>query len=267
MSPTSPTSEAQKGKRMGAPPQARTGRAQRAERDERIFRLSLRGLTERAIAAEVGLSPGQVHKVIEKRIAAHLGPVAETMVARRDAELDDLWRLAQAQYVAADDPDTKLKAISTLVRLNESRRKLHGADAPEALKVALEARLENEATLAVEAILAAVDAISLSGDRRAYALEAASARLRSIEGGEFTPPEPLPPLGVAPTPYRGEDGALYIDGPEGLRYRVVAVEPQAAPVVTRPALPPGPSARRPDDADDIMSRARALLDEEDDDEE
>ncbi|MFC5799835.1 hypothetical protein [Streptomyces formicae] len=158
--------------------------------------------------------------------------MAESMVARRDAELDDLWRLAQAQYVGADDPDIKLKAINTLRGLNESRRKLNGADAPEALKVVL---------------------------------EAASARLRAIEGGEFTPPDPLPPLGVAPTSYTGEGGALFIDGPDGLRYR--AVEPQAAPVVTQPALPPGPSARRPDDADDILSRARASLDEEDDDEE
>ncbi|UNM12201.1 hypothetical protein J4032_12230 [Streptomyces formicae] len=88
--------------------------------------------------------------------------MAESMVARRDAELDDLWRLAQAQYVGADDPDIKLKAINTLRGLNESRRKLNGADAPEALKVVL---------------------------------EAASARLRAIEGGEFTPPDPLPPLG------------------------------------------------------------------------
>lgn len=261
MSPTLPTDRAQKGKRMGAPPQLRRRRAATAERDEKIFRLKVRGLTERQIAKEVSLSPGRVHTIIDERITAHLGPVVGSMVAIRDAELDDLWRKAQSQYVATDDPDTRLKAINTLRGINESRRKLHGADAPEALTVSLEHRLREESEEVVEAVMAGFAAVSLPADRRQYGLEAAAARLKAVEGGEFTPPEPLPPLAVAPTPYV-EDGVQYIDGPDGLRYRVVAVEHQPAPTVAQLALPPGPSDRP---ADDILSRARALLDEEGDD--
>lgn len=266
MSPTSPTDQAQKGKHMGAPPQLRRRRAATAERDEKIFRLKVRGLTERQIAAEVGLSPGRVHTIIDQRIAAHLGPVADAFVAMRDAELADLWRKAQAQYVATEDPDTRLKAINTLRGLNESRRKLHGADAPEAMTVSLEHRIDEESAEVVEAVMAGLKAVSLPPDRQQYALEAAAARLKALEGGTFTPPEPLPPLASAPTPYV-EDGQMFIDGPDGLRYRVMAVEPQGAPAVTRLALPPGRSDRPADDADDILSRARALLDEEDDDDE
>ncbi|MFF1603615.1 hypothetical protein ACFVYV_40275 [Streptomyces mirabilis] len=247
---------------MGAPPQARR-RAATAERDEKIFRLKVRGLTERAIAKEIGLSQSRVNDIIEQRIAAHLGPVVGSMVAPRDAELDDLWRKAQAQYVAADDPDTRLKAINTLRGLNESRRKLRGADAPESLRIALDRRVDEESAEVVEAILAGFAAVSLPQDRRQYGLEAAAARLQAL-GGQFAPPEPLPPLAVAPTPYM-EGGAMFIDGPDGLRYRVAAVEPQSAPTVERPALPPGRSDRAADDADDILTRARALLDEEDDD--
>ncbi|MFD5078055.1 hypothetical protein [Streptomyces sp. NPDC058371] len=248
---------------MGAPPQLRRRRAATAERDEKIFKLKVRGLTERQIAKEVSLSPGRVHAIIEQRIAAHLGPVVGSMVAVRDAELSDLWLKAQAQYAAANDPDTKLKAINTLRAVNESRRRLHGADAPEALTVSLEHRISEESAEVVEAIMAGFAAVGLPPDRRAYGLEAAAGRLKALEGGEFTPPEPMPPLAVAPTPYT-EDGVLYIDGPDGLRYRVAAVEPQRAPTVAQLALPPGRSDRPPDDADDILSRARALLDEEDD---
>lgn len=252
---------------MVAPPQLRRRRAATAERDERIFRLKVRGLTERQIAKEVSLSPGRVHAIIEQRIAAHLGPVVGSMVALRDAELDDLWRKAQAQYVATDDPEVRLKAINVLKGINESKRKLHGADAPEALTIALERRVDEESADVVEAVMAALAAVSLPPDRQRYALEAAGARLRAIEGAEFTPPEPLPPLASAPTPYN-EGGQLYIDGPDGLRYRVMAVEPQGPPAVTQLALPPGPSARRPprDDADSVIAAARALLEEEEDDE-
>ncbi|MFJ5266173.1 hypothetical protein ACIQAC_37505 [Streptomyces sp. NPDC088387] len=256
---------------MTAPPQRRPNRARRAERDEKIFGLKLKGVPERRIAAEVGLSQSRVNAIIEQQAAAHLGPVVGAFVTMRDAELQDLWRMAQAQYAAAEDPDTRLKAINVLKGINESRRRLHGADAPEALTVSLEHRINEESAEVVEAIMAGIAAVSLPEDRRAYALEAAGARLKALEG-EFTPPEPLPPLvdpgAVVATPYT-EGGALFIDGPGGLRYRVVAVEQQSAPTVVRPALPPGRSHRAPDDPDTIMDRARALLDEEeeDDDEE
>ncbi|KQX63432.1 hypothetical protein [Streptomyces sp. Root1310] len=252
---------------MTAPPQARGNRARRAERDEKIFKLKVRGLSERQIAAEVGLSQSRVNAIVEQQAAAHLTPVVGTFVTMRDAELQDLWLKAQAQYAKADDPDTRLKAINVLRGINESRRKLHGADAPEALTVSLERRVDEESVDVVEAVMAGLAAVSLPPDRQQYALEAAGARLRALEGA-WSAPEPLPPLTAAPTPYN-EGGQLYIDGPDGLRYRVMAVEPQDAPTVEQLALPPGPSARRPprDDADSVLAAARALLEEDDDEDE
>ncbi|WP_405591292.1 hypothetical protein [Streptomyces sp. NBC_01092] len=259
---------------MTAPPQRRPNKAQRAARDEKIFKLKIRGVPERRIAAEVGLSQTRVNQIIEQRAAAQLGPLSEAFAAMRDAELEDLWAQSMRILAESTDADTRLKAINTLRGLNESRRRLHGADAQQPLEVRLEHRLNEESTLTVEAIMTGLKAVSLPQDRLTYALEAAAARLHAIDGREFTPPEPLPPLAVALTPYT-EDGQLYIDGPDGLRYRVVAVEPQGAPAVTRLALPPGRADRgpEPDSADAVLAELVKiqnefgdLLDEEDDDE-
>ncbi|TGB03194.1 hypothetical protein [Streptomyces sp. MZ04] len=193
---------------MGAPPQARRRRATNAERDEKIFKLKVRGLTERQIAAEVGLSQARVNGIIEQRIAAHLGPVVGDMVALRDAELHDLWLKAQAQYAATDDPDTRLKAINTLRGLNESRRKLHGADAPEAMTIKLDKRLDDEGADIAEVllkvipeVLAAVDLDRPYRDRlTTYALELAGWHLRAVEGdpGVPRPEAPRPQLALPP---------------------------------------------------------------------
>jgi hypothetical protein len=234
-------------------------KAARAERDARIYALAVAGQTERQIAAEVGLSPARVHGIIAEEIGRRVGPPAEEYAARRDAELQELWTRSFALVAdPAKDPDTQLKAMATALRVNESRRKLRGADAPEALSVQLDRRLDQETEAVTMAVLAALKVLRVEGERRTAALEAAVAAL----GGD-PEPEPLPPAPSACTPYVA-DGGLYIDGPDGIRYRVVAQERQPSPVVAQLALPPGPStdqAQQQDGADVVLDALAEFEDE------
>lgn len=240
------------------------GKAARAERDARIYTLAVGGSTERQIAAEVGLSPARVHDIIAEEIGRRVGPPAEEYATRREAELHDLW--TRAYSILADptkDADMQLKALTTALRVNESRRKLRGVDAPEALAVRLDHRVDEETTVVVEAVLAAVRAVGLDGERRTYALEAAVGKLRAIEGedAEYTEPKPLPPEVGPCVPYT-EDGALFFDGPPGtsIRYRVVATERKPSPVVTQLALPPGRSTDKAQQRDGVDAVLSALAD-------
>lgn len=238
-------------------------KAARAERDARIYALAVAGRTERQIAAEVRLSPARVHAIVAEEIGRRVGPPAEAYVARREAELHDLWSKAYDVLGSEGaDADTKLKAIATALRVSESRRKLRGADAPEALSVQLDHRVDEETTVVVEAIMAGLKAISLPPDRERYALEAAGARLKAIEGDAvFTEPEPLPPEPAACTPY-SENGVMFIDGPPGsrIRYRVVTVERQPPPTVSRADGPGGPSASRAQQRDGAAEVLDVLAD-------
>jgi hypothetical protein len=233
-------------------------KAARAERDARIYALAVAGLTERQIAAEVGLSPARVHGIIAEEIGRRVGPPAEEYAARRDAELQELWTRSFALVAdPAKDPDVQLKAMTTALRVNESRRKLRGVDAPEALSVQLDRRTEQETEVVTVAILAALRILRVEGERRSAALEAAAAVLRGDPE-----PEPLPPAPSSCTPYVA-DGALFIDGPDGIRYRVVAQERQPSPVVAQLALPPGPSAHKAQQQDGADAVLDALAEFED----
>lgn len=198
---------------MGAPPQARPNTAQHADRNTKIFNLRVAGLTERQIAAEVELSQTRVHEILNEEIGARVGPAAEEYVTLREAELSALWKRAFAIMATAEDSDTKLKAMDRLVRINESRRKLRGADAPEALNIALQKRVEDEAQDVVTAILAAMDAVfaalpdldgTFQARLREYALTMAGRALREPDGDPGPEPEvPVPQLALPPGPSAG----------------------------------------------------------------
>lgn len=238
---------------MGAPPQRRPNAAQRAQRAEKVFKYKLAGLPERRIAEIVGLSQSQVNKIIAQEASRRVGPVADEFVTMRDAELTELWSRVFATMATTEDADGRLRAVDRLVKINESRRRLRGADAPESLTVSLERRTDQETNAVVTAVLAALRVLRVDGERRQYALEAAATVLRGDPE-----PEALPPAPAACTPYVA-DGALFIDGPGGIRYRVVAEQRMPSPAVSRLALPPGPSARA-QQRDDVPDSADAVLD-------
>lgn len=226
---------------------------ERGQIDDKILGLAAAGLPVRKIAAEVGMPRSTVQDRLSALLRTRTQRASDEFVAMREVRLEDLFRRAYASLAGAErGSDAWGRAWDRALRAEESLRKLKGADAPEALTVSLERRLEEEATDVVEAVLAAVDAVTailpdLDGAYRAklkqYALEVAGRTLRSLDGGD--------------------------PGPE--------------PEVPRPqlALPPGPSAGPPaapkferthDRADDVLAQLAAiqdeygdLLDEEDDD--
>lgn len=232
---------------MGAPPQARGNRAARAERDAKIFNLKIAGVPERAIAAEVGISQARVNEIIRAETVRQVGPLAEAYADQREAELIGLHREAWRSMIRATSTGDRLKAIETLRKINESRRRLRGADAPEALSIALDARVEVDAELTARAITTVLERLQLPPDRLAYALEVAGAVL---EGGEL--PAPMS-SGMGAAPYV-DGGALFVDGPpgSGLRYRVVATETQPGERADVPALMPAPAADADEDATELL---------------
>lgn len=192
---------------MAAPPQRHPDRAQRAERDAKIFRLRRDGLTEREIAAHVRLSPSRVHGIIVDAIRDLVEPEVEELRKIAAARLDDRRRVASAvilrrHYVVqngkiVDGPDGQpliddgpwLAANAQLIKIDEREAKLFGLDPKEPLEITLDAR----ADLTVNAISAVIDRLQLPPDRKAFALEAAAA---AIEGA----PLPEPPPAEEPRP-------------------------------------------------------------------
>ncbi len=163
------------------------------------------------IAEQVRLSPTRVQEILTEEIGARVGPAAEEYVTLREAELSALWKRTYTIMATAEDADTRLKAVDRLVRINESRRKLRGADAPEALTIALDKRADAEAADVTVAVIAAVQAVAaalpdMDGTFRRklqqYALEIAGRTLVTESGGDPSPePEaPRPQLALPPGP-------------------------------------------------------------------
>ncbi|MEU0967865.1 hypothetical protein ABZ357_21400 [Streptomyces sp. NPDC005917] len=185
---------------MAAPPQQRPNPAALAERDAKIYRLKIAGMTERAIAAEVGLSPTRVHEIIADEVAAHIGPVAEEYADHREAELEALHRVAWREIYTAKSTADRLKAIETDRRINESRRKLRGADAPVKSELEITAQLDENASGMLAVIVASVTAAAraLEGDRsmpvhliEQYGMQYAQYEMARLAGDDVgMPPEP-----------------------------------------------------------------------------
>ncbi|MFJ6895641.1 hypothetical protein [Streptomyces hokutonensis] len=231
---------------MAQPAQQRPNRAATAERNAKIFNLKIAGVPEREIGREVGLSQSRVNKIVADETARRIGPLAEAYADQREAELTALWRATYREIVTAKSTADKLKAVETARRINESRRKLRGADAPEAMEITHTANLELSSEVTVGAVQAALASISLPADRMAHALSAAVAYLEASGSDQpYTPPATMSP-GLGAAPYV-DNGVMFIDGPpgSGLRYRVAATERQPGETVERPALLPA----RPADAD------------------
>ncbi|UXX95808.1 hypothetical protein N7U49_35455 [Streptomyces sp. AD2-2] len=248
---------------MAQPGQQRSNRAALAERDAKIFNLKIAEVPEREIARQVGISQSRVNAIIAREVARRVGSAAQEYADHREAELIGLHRIAWREVIIAKSPADKLKAIETVRRINESRRKLRGADAPEAMEITHTANIELSAEVTVRAITTVLERLSLPPDRMAYALEVATAVL---EGGEL--PAPMS-SGLGAAPYV-DNGVMYVDGPpgSGIRYRVAATERQPGETVDRPALMPVPAADadvNTEELDLIEAEFADILEEADDD--
>ncbi|MGW1505997.1 hypothetical protein ACWCQW_47370 [Streptomyces mirabilis] len=226
-----------------------------AERDAKIYQLRLANLTERQIAAEVGISPTHVHRILTEQAAEIVKAPAEEYAAEREAELQDLYRKSYRLAISSTDENVRIKALLACARFNESRRKLRGADAVQPQEITLKHQAELDSKLvatAIEAVTVGVmaalgDAVDTAFAERLkiYAYELAAYELERADGADPGPaPEPpkaqlaLPP-GSASAPSDGPED----DGPTS-----------------------GPHSRLRDAADTILAQVDRILMEDDDDE-
>lgn len=188
--------------------------------------LANRGLTHKMVAAEMQdeyrrHNPDLTLIQIERHVAVDITRALQAYRKRADQaieekltaaslRLNDIRRqlygvLTRTHYVLhageivkgedgqpLRDEAPVLAALNQLRALEEQQARLEGTNQREKIDIALGRRIENEATLAVEAILAGFGALpELEPAMRQRALEAAGAHLRTIEGevvGDEEPP-------------------------------------------------------------------------------
>lgn len=125
---------------------------------------------------------------IEERIANQVmrfNDIRRTLygvIARRHLVVSNGKIITDAQGVPLRDDGPIINAVAQLIQLEDRQARVEGTYAREKIDIALQTRVENEAQLTVEAILAGADAIELEPVQRQRMLEAASARLRAIDG-------------------------------------------------------------------------------------
>lgn len=204
--------------------------AELAERDARIFRLKLQGLTERQIAETVGCGKTTVHDRITKAIGELVNPLAEEARALEHARLDALRLEANtvlSRARKAGDDDLRLKTIDRLLRISERAAKLDGLDAREPMEIVLKQRIEVEAEATAKAVIGSIGAVlealpdldpAFRERLGMYALDVAQHTLRA-EAGEETGPAPQAPRPMLALPPGGTEspspGPVDVPLPEG----------------------------------------------------
>lgn len=230
---------------MSAPPQARPNPTTVAEQKAAVFQLKLAGHSHDWIAAHLGVSHGTVANRLKAAIADHVAPLAQEYADTREAELSDLYARAYAIVADPKKPDdARLKAIGTCLRVNESRRKLRGADAPESLSVTHMANLDLSGDLVGDVLTAVIPAIAAAAgtdhgrrmELEAYGMTLARWVLLGREG-----PEPAcPPARLAITAGTAESRSERPPEGDG---------------------PPGPWTPGGDGAERVLSELQAFEDE------
>lgn len=130
-----------------------------AERDARMWARRLDGASYTQIGKEFGLTAKSVHSRMTKRLRELPGVPAEEWRAQ---ELDRLDRLQQVWVHEMEDAYRRgatvfaLKCSEHLLRVQESRRKLLGMDAPE--KTEATVYVQTEADRELDALLREVKA-------------------------------------------------------------------------------------------------------------
>lgn len=194
-----------------------------ADEQAKVFQLKLAGWSHDRIAAELGISHGTVANRLSAAIQERVGPLAEEYVDTREAELTDLY--ARAYRIAVDPKkpdDARLKAITSCMKINESRRRLRGADAPQAMTIALDQRSDLESAVVAEVLVTVIPAIAgaagTDDGRRAqlerYGMELAQWVLSGRQGEEpQCAPARLAITAGSPSPERRSDGPSPAGGP------------------------------------------------------
>jgi hypothetical protein len=115
------------------------------------------GVSERNIAAELGITPRAVRALWDRLITDYVVPETSRVVGLELARYD-AWTAALAGGIQAGDP----ASVRAAVTISEARRKLLGVDAPPApAQVAVTVRTELDAR--VEGLLGEMRALDALG--------------------------------------------------------------------------------------------------------
>lgn len=126
----------------------------RAEREREVVRLTKDGMTQREVAAELGISQATVQRHLKSGLDRVVAPEAGEL---RSASYQRLTALLPAQEKRAVKGDAR--AAAAVVRIDESLRKLYGLDAPEHIGVVLERRNEDMGSLVADALSEALSGV------------------------------------------------------------------------------------------------------------
>lgn len=107
-----------------------------AQRARQVMQLRMAGASERTIAAQLGLSPGGVHKIIVRELATVRAETGEAAEEARKLELERLDQLQAALWPDAIGIDAQtgtrkapsLQATDRVLRVMERRAALLGLD-------------------------------------------------------------------------------------------------------------------------------------------
>jgi len=102
------------------------------ERRDRALDLRIAGMSERAIAKELGISNNRAHGLLEEADAQLKGSCLEKAAQVRRIELERLDKLTAALFAQRQNP----RAADSLLRIMERRAKLLGLDAPTRQEIA-----------------------------------------------------------------------------------------------------------------------------------
>lgn len=183
--------------------------AQREQAAAKAIRLKISGLTWAQVGAQLHAEYGMYRRASSafnlvnwalKVAREEVNQSLEELRQVEDIRDDDLRRrlysimvsphpLIQNGKIVKDDDGNPIQdhapvlaCIDRLNRVGDRYARRWGLEAPKDLNIALERRTDLEGSIVAEAILAGIDSAGLDPSVRMRALEAAQARLNTIEG-------------------------------------------------------------------------------------
>lgn len=119
---------------MARNPAAKPNPAKIADEQERCFKLKLKGLSVRAIAAETGIPRSTVQDRLDVAYSELVTPLAETSKQIELERLDGWQAKLEESLEAGEDP---VRVIPVLINLSTRRAKIEGYDAAQKVEQAV----------------------------------------------------------------------------------------------------------------------------------
>jgi hypothetical protein len=185
-------------------------------------------MTERQIAAAVGMPQSTVHTRIAKAVQERVRPEVDELRALAEDRLDDSLRQVYRVLATPDiTADIRLKAVLTHMKVEERRARLLGLDAPVVSEVQLSRRIELESQMSAGAVIAVVEAMGLSPQRQQWALDVAAHSLIPESPDPGPMPDETPAIEPHPSHANGVEH-VYI---KGKRYDYAGTAPLPSRIV------------------------------------